>query len=174
MAKRLWINGRILFGFSRMFWIGLIIVLILLFRSSKATSQPAQALQIPTQVNDAITQALSGFGLDSNNVRFWIAVSALETDFWTSQVYIENNNLFGMRLPSSNTTATFSQFGFAGFDSLEDSATDLTLYFDRLKWNQVNYPTLAALVAQMKSKNYFEESADEYLMAVSEKYSMLF
>jgi len=112
--------------------------------------------------------------LDGRTAKFWVAVSAHETGGWTSAIFRENNNLFGMRLPSGNTLAIGANRGHAVFRSLEDSAKDLLMYFDRLKWTRLNYETPADLVAAMKAKRYFEADETAYRKAVEAWYRKLF
>lgn len=55
----------------------------------------------------------------------------LETGGFTSNIFLENNNLFGMKLPYiRNTTAIGSQFGHAEYDNWIDSVEDMFLYQD--------------------------------------------
>lgn len=119
-------------------------------------------------------------GLDSRNVRFWIAVSAHETAYdnsyqtpFTSPVFKENNNLFGMRLASGNTTAIGSNLGHAVYSSLSDSAKDLVLYFERLKWTTRNFDSIESLCAEMKRKGYFTADLNEYTTGVNYWYKKL-
>lgn len=113
-----------------------------------------------------IFETLTKSGMDAVTARFWVAVSAHETGGWTSRIYRENHNLFGMRLPSANTTAIGAKHGHAVFRSDLDSAKDLVMYFDRLKWKQINFSDSDSLVDEMKRKKYFEAPLDLYKNAV--------
>jgi hypothetical protein len=128
----------------------------------------------------AIKNALPAAGLNDQNIKFWIAVSAHETAYannyqtpWTSPVFVQNNNLFGMRLPGSNTTATGSNLGHAVFPSVEASADDLVLYFDRLKWTQRNFNSISDLVNEMKRKGYFTAPLVDYKTGVEYWYKKM-
>lgn len=121
-----------------------------------------------------ITSTLTSAGLDTQNAKFWCAVSAYETAFWSSNIYRQNHNLFGMRLPYDDTLAVDERNGFAVFISDSDSVKDLVMYFDRLNWSERNFDSLPELVATMKAKNYFVEDETLYLEGVQAAYHNLF
>ena len=50
-------------------------------------------------------------GLSEKEARFWISVSAHETAGFTSPVYDQNNNLFGMTQPQERETTSTGQKG---------------------------------------------------------------
>jgi len=112
--------------------------------------------------------------MDEQTVKFWTAVSDFETGSWTSPIFIQNRNLFGMRLPTSNTTAIGGADGHAVFASLQDSVADLILYFNRLQWPMLNFSTIDALVSMMKSKGYFAAPIGDYLAGVKARYQRLY
>lgn len=66
------------------------------------------------------------------NVRFphiVLAQSILETGYWESRIYEENNNLFGMKQARARaTTAKGTQLGHAYYDNWKESVTDYALY----------------------------------------------
>lgn len=67
--------------------------------------------------------------LHVKNIDIIMAQSKIETSHYSSQVYLENNNLFGMRQAKNRiTTATGSNLGHATYDSWQESAIDLALY----------------------------------------------
>jgi hypothetical protein len=129
---------------------------------------------------EVILKELTRAGIDEKTARFWVAVSAHETAFansyqtpWTSPVYIQNRNLFGMRLPSGNTTAIGSNLGHAVYPSIQDSAKDLILYFQRLRWDRVNFNSIPELVTYMKQKGYYEAPLADYQRGVEYWYKKL-
>jgi hypothetical protein len=105
---------------------------------------------------------------------YWIAVSRFETGDYTSNLYLSNNNLFGMRKATTrpNTAINSTSNGFAIYLTKENSILDLIEY---LKW--FNYPsgfaTLYAQVQFMKEKGYFEEPFDFYYSGVKNKFDKL-
>lgn len=55
--------------------------------------------------------------------------SKIETGYYKSKVFIENNNLFGMRLPKQRiTTALGENLNHATYDSWQDSVIDYAIY----------------------------------------------
>lgn len=115
----------------------------------------------------AIRNALAGY--PEQTIRNWIAISAHETGGWTSRIYREANNLFGMTLASKNTTAIgrgpYSE-GQAMFASIDDSAKDIRLYMEKRFSYPRQFPTLLDQILYMKSKGYFTDSVDNYFTAV--------
>lgn len=132
------------------------------FQTKGATNNKTKVENPKKIIFETLTQS----GMDAVTARFWVAVSAHETGGWTSRIYRENHNLFGMRLPSVNTTAIGARYGHAVFRSDSDSAKDLVKYFDRLKWKQINFSDSDSLVDEMKRKKYFEAPLDLYKSAV--------
>lgn len=124
---------------------------------------------------EAIRRALNGY--PQNVIEYWTAVSAHETNGWTSKVYREGNNLFGMTLASRDTTAIgklpYGE-GQAIYRSVEDSARDIRLYMEKRFNYPVNFSSLAELVAYMKSKRYFEDSTLNYLAGADAWYRKLY
>lgn len=117
-----------------------------------------------------ITSLLKKAGYSDNVAKWWAAVSAFETADWTSDLFKESNNLFGMKQPNkrATTSAGPTKSGFASFRSIEDSIQDLLLYLD-----DFNYPKdttgLLAFIGEMKDNGYFEERFDTYYDGVKSK-----
>jgi hypothetical protein len=143
-------SGR---GISALLPIGLLIALYLFLRgkSSSVTGSSPQG---------TIQNLLTAAGYSDRVARWWTAVSDLETGTWTSKLFRDYNNLFGMKQPltrfSYSRGASASPPGYATFDSQADSVRDLIAYM-----NQRNYPSdfnsIDDMVAFMKSKQYFED-----------------
>lgn len=157
-------SGKIGFGGLLILLAGFLVLLI----RSRASASVGQ-----TQIS-LITNILINAGLNTQNAKFWCAISAFETNNWTSDIYVQNHNLFGMRLPYDDTTAVDERNGFAVFLSDSDSVKDLVMYFDRLNWEQLNFNSIPDLVSYMKAKNYFVEDETQYLQGVQARYNQLF
>jgi len=86
------------------------------------------------------------------------AQAMLETGVFTSRLYKEQNNLFGMRQPTiRETTSTGPGYkGFANFATLEDSVQDLLLYFKEFNLKPT-WKEPAVFVKAIKAQGYFEE-----------------
>ena len=62
-----------------------------------------------------------------------MAQAKIETGHFTSKVFKENNNLFGMRLPRQrSTTATGEQYNHATYTSWRQSVVDYKIWQDRV------------------------------------------
>ena len=90
------------------------------------------------------------------NVRFphiILAQAILETGYYDSRIYHENNNLFGMKEARARaTTARGTQLGHAFYDNWKESVTDYALY-------QAAY--LNKLRTEKKYLNYLEKNYAE-------------
>lgn len=81
------------------------------------------------EVARAVVDAAPRFGFDRVPMGLVVAQSALETGAWTSRIFRENHNAFGMKLPTRrDTLATGERYGHATYNSVPDSVAD---YFMR-------------------------------------------
>lgn len=90
------------------------------------------------------------------------AQAAHETYNFSSKIYIENRNLFGMKLAKiRKTLAIGERYGHAIFRSLEDSVKDLILYFEAQRIDK-NFIDSDTYIETLKNKGYFEARLSEY------------
>ena len=101
--------------------------------------------------------------LHVKNIDIVIAQAKIETGNFKSKVFLENNNLFGMRQARQRiTTSTGTNLNHATYDNWQDSVIDYTIYqstylksFNRneyLDYLQANYaenPNYVKLIKQM-------------------------
>lgn len=101
--------------------------------------------------------------LHVKNIDIVIAQSKIETGNFKSKVFLENNNLFGMRQARQRiTTSTGTNLNHATYDNWQDSVIDYAIYqstylksFNRneyLDYLQANYaenPNYVKLIKQM-------------------------
>jgi uncharacterized FlgJ-related protein len=103
----------------------------------------------------------------------WIAVSQFETGNFTSHLFLNHNNFFGMKFPRKReTTAAYAipPNDFAHYNSQADSVDDLLLYLR--EWNYPSdFSSIDSLIEFMKSKGYFEEPLTYYLTGVQTYYA---
>ena len=141
--------------------------LLLLFRNAK-TSSP----------QTVIRKRLKAKGYSDEFANWWVAISDHETGTWTSLLYINANNLFGMRQPRQRQTlslgpvdwkgmpmAVITDQSYSSFVSLENSVDDLVLYFQAQNYPK-NFISLYELISFMKKKGYFEAPETLYLTSV--------
>jgi len=113
-------------------------------------------------------------GLSEKEARFWISVSAHETAGFTSPVYNENNNLFGMKQPEERKTTSLGQKGnYASYENDEDSIKDIMLWIEARQFPK-EHGTIRQLTSDMKNKGYFEAPYLEYTNAVLKWHKQLF
>lgn len=110
--------------------------------------------------------------LNDLNVKFpWIpmAQSMIETGQWKSEVFLENNNLFGMREAKSRiTTSIGTNLNHAEYNSWRESVYDYAFYQSRylgnIKSESEYYQYLAASYAEdpgyIKKVKHIVESHD--------------
>lgn len=83
----------------------------------------------PPELVSAVLVYAARYGYDRVPVGLILAQSALETGYWSSDVFRNGNNAFGLRLASVRDTPAVGEYaGHARYLSLSDSALD---YFDR-------------------------------------------
>jgi hypothetical protein len=129
--------------------LGGLLILLLAFRRKTSSSAANQ-----------IKSILKSSGYSDRVATWWVAVSNLETGAWTSKLYKEAHNLFGMKQPLTRFTysqgATSSPPGYASFASDADSVKDLVAYMQQRLY-PYDFDSIDAMVAFMKSKGYFED-----------------
>lgn len=132
-------------------WLSGLVIVYLLFRSSPMK-------------NEAISNALKGSGYEE--LEPYIQAQAKhETGNFTSRIYLQNHNLFGMRFPSSrDTTAIDNRDNYAYYNNDEDSVKDLVKWLEYTGVDKNPAPkTLTAYVAALKRRGYFEDSIKNYM-----------
>lgn len=104
-------------------------------------------------------------------VKMLTAIAMHETGVFKSNIYRENNNLFGMKLPTiRETKATGENRGHATFASLDDSVKDMELYLNEFKYKK-NWQKIRDLVGEMKRNGYFTAPVTTYGNAVVSHYN---
>jgi hypothetical protein len=143
---------------SLLFFLGGLTAL-LLFLSGRSSSP-----------REKIKRTLTQSGYSPNLAKWWAAVSDHETGTWTSNLYRNAHNLFGMKQPLSRPTLSVgaTSSGFASFNNDQQSIDDLLLYL-----NEFNYPkdflSLDDFIAFMKTKRYFEDRYENYYNSVAKR-----
>lgn len=127
--------------------------------------------QNPTRI---IIDELTEAGYSERMARMWVAVSRHETGDFTSPLFRNANNMFGMMQPKIRATTSIgtyraSEGDFARFRNLSDSAKDLVLYL-RARQYPRDFETVDKLVEFMKSKGYFQDNIDRYKNGVKRFY----
>lgn len=139
------------------------------FRTGKSSSKTI-ALKNPTRNDELIIKILERAGYSPEMATLWAAVSRHETGMYTSALYTQANNLFGMKQPSKRLTTSIgtqqaSEGTFAKFATKDSAVEDQILYMEEFNYPK-NLNTASALVNFMKSKGYFGAAKSLYLAAV--------
>lgn len=120
-------------------------------------------------------ESLTRLGISEPTAKFWVAVSAFETNGWSSKVFRESNNLMCIIVPGSRRLPYGE--GQTIFDNLESSIDGPQGLYQRVL-KPFRYPahvqSLEELVDYMKLKNYFMSNKFDYLKGVKSWYSKLY
>ena len=130
-----------------------------------------------TTINDIGKQIylyLIEIGFSLYMAQYITAQAAYETGNFTSDIFKENNNCFGMKLPAiRQTTAIGENRSHAVYNSIEDSVKDFKIYYD-IRQYLFNYSTIEAYVSALKEKNYFTGDIEQYRDGMKLYYNLYF
>lgn len=150
----------------RIYWHGLVFYLLSVAVFLKLLRTPNPQKKMNSTGKDGAINVyflLIENGFSWRQAQFITAQAAHETGGFTSKIYQENNNCFGMKLALiRKTTATGQKYGHATYNNLEQCIKDYKIYYKNFKYLDV-YPSIAAFVAALKRNNYFEAPELIYL-----------
>jgi hypothetical protein len=166
------------FGSSRILWPGFLFYLlsgILFLMLSKKKSRPIE--MTTTKLNkDAqdLYFLLTKKGFNFQQARYIVAQAGHETADFTSQIYKENHNPFGMKFAHvRKTTALGEKYGHARYSSVESAVDDFKFYWDNWRYLSV-YSSMEAYITAIKNNKYFEAPYLLYLAACKKFYKLYF
>jgi hypothetical protein len=113
---------------------------------------------VPYALAQAVGAMIGPAGFGSVPMGIVIAQSDLETGGWSSRLYREANNAFGMRYARQRDTPAIGETaqGFAIYATVADSVAD---YFDRQRAFDIpNTPNASAYAAATVQSGYAEEA----------------
>ena len=143
--------------------------------SSPNPNQPEIPSWKPTA--ERVRTDLVAQGLDGTASKILTAVAMHETGLFTSKIFKENNNLYGMKQPVRRATVSLgAKNGYASYATITDSIEDLLLWFDFHDKGDEDINkmgTVANVVSFMKSKGYFESDLNAYINAVEKHFKNL-
>lgn len=124
-------------------------------------------------MKDRLYNELTRLGFYPHMAKLIVAQSAHETGGWTSAIFRENNNPFGMKFASIRpTTAIAVNRGHAVFPTIEAAVLDF-LYYWRAFGYPSDFPTPEVYAQHLKQKGYYEASYTEYATALRRWYNQL-
>lgn len=125
-----------------------------------------------------IYNAALSAGVPKDKAIWIVAQSGHETAYWTSNVFKQNNNGFGMKMPSQRNSPYILGPGtqppagegptpYAKFASIENSTRDLVhwLNYHHINWNAIHTP--GEYVSFLRSKNFFYGNEGAYINNVT-------
>lgn len=159
-------------------WRGLILLglLVLLFtRLLKGKSRPGEKIFINEDLIQSVYNSLISEGFNHFMAQVITAQAAFETGNFTSPLFKENNNLFGMTDGSGRNNKQFGVDlrGFGVYKSIENSITDYRLYYMSQNYPAA-YPSIDSYIEDLKSHKYFTADLDLYLNGVKHYYKQFF
>jgi hypothetical protein len=158
-------------------WLGFLLfpLSVWLFLKLLKTNTPPKKM---TSINESwfhyIFPRIIEAGFRGELAKYVFAQAAFETGNFTSQIFKENNNLFGMKLAAIRTTlATGENRGHAKFNSIVDSIKDFALYHKARAYSTV-FASLPSYINTLHQKGYFEAEKDAYQKGVELYYNLYF
>jgi uncharacterized FlgJ-related protein len=151
----------------------LLLLLALLLIALKTWISPKKMSTINNNV-ERYREQLVLLGFDPAFTYILISQAAHETANFTSNVFLSNSNMFGMRYPTKRKTTALQELnGYAYYTSIEEGLKDIRLYFDYAAL-KTNYKTIAEYCEALKNKKYFEALLTEYINGMNFFYSMYY
>ena len=151
-------------------WVKLCLGLLLLFVISRITRKKRPNPNIPHSISEDFKEVFEGKGFYMPN---WLAVSAMETNGFDSNLFLFNNNPVGMNYPTKRVTTatgkTWRKGGgyWASYPNVKDGILDIILWADYTKFPPEKM-SIEKHVFEMKKRGFFQEPESEYLKAVKQ------
>lgn len=111
-------------------------------------------------------------GFNVAQAKIILAQTAHETGNFTSKIFKENHNLFGMKY-AGQALALGSKYGHAYYRDFFESIKDFARYYKRHKYLPV-YSSIAQYIEALKKEKYFEADQKEYEKGVTHFYNLYF
>lgn len=129
-------------------------------------------MNTPVKFGIDLYQSLIVNGFNYLTAQYITAQSAHETGNFTSQIFRQNNNLFGMKY-AGQSLALGTKSGHAYYANIENSIRDYQTYYRLNNYLKV-YPSLAWFVKTLKQKGYFTADEGAYLKGVTHFFNLYF
>lgn len=113
---------------------------------------------------------------DDLSVRYIVAQAMHETGNFTSKLFTEHNNAFGMMYPQirENVAHSATNTGYAHYNSINDSIRDLDLYFKSMEYPVLSsFPTIKEYAKFLKQKGYYTDTILIYGNALHNHFTAL-
>ncbi len=167
--------------------VGLVVLYVIYRRYQRRYDDQSQEQDLIDKVHDdpravsiaenyyTIKTVLNDEGYSDDTSKIICAQAMHETNYFQSEIYLGNNNYFGMRQPAQRVTTSKGDIGgYASYDSQIDSVKDLILWFKaKGDFDESAVPTVDLYVTYLKSKSYFTDTIANYKRGVSLAYREL-
>ena len=120
---------------------------------------------------------LLSIGVQENFARMLIAQAAHETGGFRSRIYLQNNNLFGMRMPRIRKTVAVRELDtYAYYNSSFDSLDDMILWLNaRRSFNHaVLNMNIENYTRWLREQAFYEDTHENYSRGVQQWYNQIF
>lgn len=144
--------------------LGVVVSLLTLLRFSRSPDRSRNETPKMQAVRQAIATATAGTPYTNLNETLY-AQALHETGIFTSRIFREKNNLFGMKVPKQRKTYATNQGSndtYSNFDTLKKSVEDLLLWFKMHNYIPKEVPSIQAYAEFLKSKGYYTDTVDNY------------
>ena len=173
----MWKSLRKLFSLYKMQFI-LLLGLLMLFKGfrliNSAVKKVIPQVKLPklTMTKKRLLKLLQDAGLDFDTALIVGSIALHETNNFQSDIYKENNNLFGMKQATKReNTAIGTNREHAVYCCDEDSILDFFLWWNMhgYKPQDLNGKHLHDIISLMKGYGYFEDTQIRYTYAVEKR-----
>ena len=124
-----------------------------------------------------IYSLLQSTGLSEVLCKFATAQAAHETSAFSSSIFIQNNNAFGMKW-AGQINAKGEKSGYANYNSVNNSVADFVAWWTRKRSSLLSLPlyvnSIESYVRFLKNNNYFEDTEENYLKGCKYFYNQIF
>jgi uncharacterized FlgJ-related protein len=132
------------------------------FRQLKTKMSPTKKNSINKNASDLYFLLIEK-GFNYQQARYITAQAGFETAGFTSKIYKQNNNCFGMKLALvRQTTALGERYGHAYYESVASCVEDFKIYYKNFKYLSI-YSSLKAYIEAIKKNGYFTSELTEYI-----------
>jgi hypothetical protein len=167
--KRPFVNSHTLWRGLRLVLLVLVPLLILLKIKNRLTVMNTKKIDA-----SLLTAALMDAGFKAATAKMITAQAAHETGNFTSTLYREFNNPFGMKQPQKRkTTSLGAWYGYATFPDIVQAANDFMYYWINQKLPQT-FKNVSEYVDSLQKHGYFEALKSLYLSGVTHFYALYF
>jgi len=140
----------------------LVLLAVLFFRQLKTKMSLTKKSSINKDATDLYFLLIEK-GFNYQQARYITAQAGFETAGFTSKIYKQNNNCFGMKLALvRQTTAIGEKYGHAVYKSVESGVEDFKIYYENFKYLPL-YGSLKTYIEAIKKNGYFESGLTDYI-----------